>query len=82
MVVEQELRLHEETVKRAQDHVGTFSGTQRRSRGSRSSRVSTATAAPELMAVAKRLSAARPGTRVRVLDGGTTVLVENIPPRG
>jgi hypothetical protein len=80
-MVERELRLHEETVKRAQEHVGTYSGARRRSRGSRSSRVSAATAAPELMAVARRLSAARPGTRVRVLDGGT-VLVENIPPRG
>lgn len=77
-MVEREASLHESTVKAAEEHAGSFSRPRRRAVGPRSSRVTTVAVDPQVMAAARQLAAARPGTRVRVLDSGT-VIVENDP---
>jgi len=74
--MEQEARLHEQTVKHAADHVGQFAPKKRRTSSGRSKRTVVATVDPEVMSTAKALVRQRPGTRLRVVDA-TTVMVEN-----
>ena len=73
--VEGSASLHESTVKAAEKHEGAFSVPQRRSAGSRSSRVSRATVDPRVMVAAKKL-ARGDLSRLRIIDA-TTVVVEN-----
>jgi len=77
-MVEREARLHEATVKTADDHVGQFVPRKRRASSGRSTRTVVVTVDPEVMSTAKALVRQRPGTRLRVVDA-TTVVVENLP---
>lgn len=68
--------LHEESVRGAQELVGTFARPRARGNRPRSSRVRQSPVAhPLVWATARKLQAARPGTRLRVVDF-STVLVE------
>lgn len=76
MTVEETASLHESSVTGAQELVGTFARPRARAKAGRSSRVRQRPVAdPRVWAAARQLQAARPGSRLRVVDF-TTVLVE------
>lgn len=78
MMVEHEARLHEATVKDAEQHAASFAPKKaRRKAGGRSSKPTTKVRVdPEVMAAAKGLL--RPGLRLRIVNS-QEVIVENDP---
>jgi hypothetical protein len=74
--VEERATLHESSVKGAQELVGSFARPRAQERRPRSSRARLEVRVhPLVMARALQLQAARPGTRLRIVDA-STVLVE------
>ena len=77
-MVEDDVRLHESTVKRAEKLAGSVPRTSPRRRSTprnRSTWTLNIQVHPLVMREAKRLLAERPGTRLRIVDA-TTVMVE------